>query len=249
MRYAIYFAADADDQLSQLGNSWLGRDPFTGQELDMPDVAGLTQQRVVELTSSPRRYGFHGTLKAPFFLRQKENEAALLTACSEFAGDLGPFELTGLGVNRLGRFLALTPNQEEPELRAFAELCVRRFEAFRAPLAAADLKRRRKGKLSPSQDAHLVAWGYPYVFDEFRFHMTLSNMLENEAEAELLATAAKAHFSKVTGRARQCRYFALYVEPEQGAPFQIKKLFELTGDLTPIEAQNHADRLTRKENA
>jgi putative phosphonate metabolism protein len=249
MRYAIYFAADADDQLSQLGNSWLGRDPFTGRELEMPTIAGLSRQRFSELTSSPRRYGFHGTLKAPFSLRNEENEVALLAACAEFARDLAPFELQGLDVNRLDRFLALTPNQEERELRAFASLCVRRFDGFRAPLADADLQRRRKNGLTPVQDAHLVEWGYPYVFDEFRFHMTLSIRLENEAEADLLASAAKAHFSNVTGRPRQCRHFALYVEPEQGAPFQIKKLFELSGDLTPMEAQNHADRLTRKENA
>jgi putative phosphonate metabolism protein len=249
MRYAIYFAADADDQLSQLGNSWLGRDPFTGRELEMPTIAGLSRQRFSELTSSPRRYGFHGTLKAPFSLGQEESEAALLAACNEFAMALKPFELQCLDVNRLDKFLALTPTQEEPELRAFAGMCVRYFDGFRAPLVDADLQRRRKSGLTPVQDAHLVDWGYPYVFDEFRFHMTLSIRLENEAEADLMASAAKAHFSNVTGRPRQCRHFALYEEPEQGAPFQIKKLFELTGDLTPTQAQNHADRPTRKENA
>ncbi|POF32727.1 DUF1045 domain-containing protein [Roseibium marinum] len=249
MRYAIYFAAEADDRLMQLGNAWLGRDPFSDRDLSQPEIAGLSPEKVRELTASPRRYGFHGTLKAPFYLRGGESEAALLETCAEFAGRTAPFEIQGFDVNRLGRFLALTPNESEPALQAFAAQCLRTFEPFRAPLSAADLERRRKSGLTSRQDAYLTAWGYPYVFEEFRFHMTLSNKLENDAEADALAQAARSFFAEVTGRPRTCRTFGLYVEPQAGDPFQVLKVFALTGSVTPQAAEEQTGGTAREENA
>jgi len=229
MRYAIYFAADAGDRLMQLGNNWLGRDPFSGTDLPQPSVEGLTGERFKELTASPRRYGFHGTLKAPFFLHEDQSEAGLLGACAQFAKEVAPFRIKGLSVNRLGRFLALTPCEEETELRAFAALCVRRFEPFRAALSAADLERRRQSALTDRQDTYLCEWGYPYVLEEFRFHMTLSEKLDDETEAGRMQAAAAAYFKDVTDQPRTCGSFALYVEAERGAPFQVHTVFELSG--------------------
>ncbi|MBG6144004.1 DUF1045 domain-containing protein [Roseibium album] len=249
MRYAIYFAADADDRLMQLGNTWLGRDPFSGSDLCQPALDGIDRERFLHLTSSPRRYGFHGTLKAPFHLDPERSESALLEACRDFSGDLAPFEIQALSVNRLGRFLALTPDNAEPDLAAFAALCVHRFERFRAPLSGADLERRRKSGLTPKQDSYLTGWGYPYIFDEFRFHMTLSSKLENDAEATVLAAAARNYFAAVTGQSRTCSSFALYVEPERNAPFEVHTVFELTGSTSAQTAESLAAPLTRKENA
>lgn len=245
MRYALYFAAPADDPLMKLGASWLGRDPFTGAPVPQPGIDGLTASRLAALTDSPRRYGFHGTLKAPFHLRDGKSEADLITACRAFAAETAPFRIDGLSVNRLGKFVALTPDQPEPELAAFAALCVKAFEAFRAPLDAADLERRRKSGLSQMQDTYLTDWGYPYIFDEFRFHMTLSNKLDDPAEAEAFAAAARPYFAAVTGTPRACTTFALYREPERGAPFTLHTLFELTGATPAADAQ--AAHLTRKE--
>ena len=236
MRYAIYFAADADTPLMQLGTSWLGRDPFSGTSVQQPNVDGLDPARFADLTTSPRRYGFHGTLTAPFSLAESATEDALFAACTSFAQMIAPFDLKGLSVNRLGKFLALTPGQTEPDLEAFASLCVRHFDPFRAPLNAEDLDRRRQANLTPKQDAYVEDWGYPYIFDEFRFHMTLSNKLENEAETETMALGAKSHFSAVTNSALTCRHFGLYVEPERGAPFDVHRIFELTGSESPITA-------------
>ncbi|WP_269585054.1 DUF1045 domain-containing protein [Roseibium sp. Sym1] len=247
MRYAIYFAADADDPLMQLGNAWLGRDTFSGRDLPQQPVPGLSAERFHALTTDPRRYGFHGTLKAPFSLADGQSETALVEACETFAGEIAPYGITGLSVNRLGRFLALTPDAEEPALRAFAALCVRRFEPFRAPLSEADLERRRKARLSDKLDTYTRQWGYPYIFDEFRFHMTLSNKLEDDGEAALLADAARARFAAVTGRQRTCRHVALYTEPERGAPFTVHTIFELTGSASPQDALVRAERLSREE--
>ncbi|MES0883805.1 DUF1045 domain-containing protein [Roseibium sp. SCP14] len=249
MRYAIYFAASAEDRLMQLGNAWLGRDPFAAEDLLQPTLEGLEAERFHALTVNPRRYGFHGTLKAPFHLHHDKTEAGLVAACKEFAGLVSPFEIQGLSVNRLGKFLALTPDQSEPELSAFAATCVRQFEAFRAPLSKADLQRRRQSNLTPRQDSYLVDWGYPYVFDEFHFHMTLSNKLDDDREAELIAAEARSHFGSVTGRPRTCGSFALYLETERGTPFEVHSVFELTGDIGPVEAESRSGGVTPKETA
>ena len=246
MRYALYFAAAAEDRLTGLGNAWLGRDPLTGTPLQRPQIDGVPADRFAELTTNPRRYGFHGTLKAPFHLRPGLSEAALLKACSVLAAEIAPYEIAGLSVNRLGNFLALTPAAAEKELAAFAALCVRHFEPYRAPLSEADLERRRQSNLTPRQDAYLAEWGYPYIFDEFRFHLTLSNKLEDAAEGQLLAAGAERHFRQVTGQPLVCRHFAVFAEPQRDAPFRIVKGFELTGKTLPSAA---GECMTRKENA
>jgi len=236
MRYAIYYAAPADDPLMELGSTWLGRDPFTGGPVIQPHVPGLSATRLSQLTTDPRRYGFHGTLKAPFSLKDGVDEDQLLAACERFGFQVAPFELGGLEVSRLGRFLALTPGEDTPELQAFAALCVTTFEPFRAPLPESDLARRRAGGLTHVQDKNLVHWGYPYIFEDFRFHMTLSNKLQDESEAIYMERAAQSHFQEITGRPLSCASFGLYVEPERGAPFEVHSIFKLTGSTSPSAA-------------
>lgn len=236
MRYAIYYAAEPDDALMSLGATWLGRDADRSTAVRQPDVPGLLAERMAELTTDPRRYGFHGTLKAPFALEDGANVADLFEACAEFASRIAPFEIRGLSVNRLGKFLALTPITEEPDLMAFAELSVRHFESFRAPLSESDLERRRRSGLSQKLDKYLTRWGYPYIFDEFRFHMTLSNKLESETDAAALEGAAKEHFRPVIDQPRRFATFGLFAEAERGAPFLVHTIFELNGNLLPSAA-------------
>ncbi|WP_331294670.1 DUF1045 domain-containing protein, partial [Methylobacterium radiotolerans] len=52
---------------------------------------------------------------------------------------------------------------------------------FRAPLTEAERAKRRPERLDPRGRALLARWGYPYVFEAFRFHMTLTDALP-EAE-------------------------------------------------------------------
>lgn len=229
MRYAIYFATPETSPLMQLGNRWLGRDPFSGKALEQPDIPGLSTERLSELTKDPRRYGFHGTLRAPFHIKDDVSEQDLLEACESFGATTAPFTTTGLDVNQLGQFLALTPSRADAALNSFANACVEHFEPLRAPLSEADLIRRRQSNLSPRHDELLTAWGYPYVFDEFRFHMTLSNKLEDDGEREILRAAATEFFEPVTGHPDRISTFGLYQEPERGAPFTVHTIFTLAG--------------------
>ena len=106
-----------------------------------------------------------------------------MTETAKICRGLAPVTLDGLKLHQIGRFLAFVPLGDERALNALAESVVRAFDRFRAPATEAELARRRKARLSPAQETNLTTWGYPYVMDEFHFHMTLTGRLNNELVA------------------------------------------------------------------
>jgi putative phosphonate metabolism protein len=183
-RYAIYYAP-APGALSDFGARWLGWDIETGTERPHPEIPGLPRP-VEEITRTPRKYGFHGTIKPPFHLAQGRTEDDLIAAAETACGAQPPVMLDGLHLTQLGRFLALVPIGDTDALSTLAAAVVRDLDPFRAPASEAELARRRARHLSDRQDALLTQWGYPYVMEEFRFHMTLTGPLP-KAEATQVA--------------------------------------------------------------
>ena len=170
-RFAIYYVPP-EGPLADFGAQWLGWDVVTGRDVPQFDVPGLH-----DITMTPRKYGFHGTLKPPFRLKDGQTLETLERSISDMAGVISPAAFDGLKLTQLGRFLALTPFGRLEDLQRIAEACVRDLDAFRAPASAGELARRRKARLSTRQEELLTEWGYPYVFEEFRFHLTLSGRL------------------------------------------------------------------------
>ena len=95
------------------------------------------------LTADPRRYGFHGTLKAPFALAPGETEAQLLGEFDAFSEECTPFEIPEMTLGQLGPFFALVPAAGCPELQEFADETVRRFSRSGHPCLDADIARRK----------------------------------------------------------------------------------------------------------
>jgi putative phosphonate metabolism protein len=221
MRYAIYYAPMPGTMLHQLGSIWLGRDAHTGEALAQPAV-----ENIARLTSDARRYGFHATLKAPFVLRDGMGPEPLMRACAALAANTSGFRVR-LRPDLLDGFLALVPGGDPLLLHLLADRCMRELDGFRRPSSAEDLARHRKAPLSVRQDASLVRWGYPYVFDDFRFHMTLTERLEPD-EAVRLAGAARAHFAPIIGQSVMIDGITLFQEPEPGAPFLALRHFPFT---------------------
>jgi putative phosphonate metabolism protein len=177
-RYAIYYAAEADSALSRFGAELLGYDAHTGSELPFPDEALRLAADWREVTADPRKYGFHGTLKAPMALASDKTEAELSAACAAFAGKARSIPVIRPIVDSISGFIAVIPTEAVSELQQLAADCVRDFDTFRAPLTAEDHARRTPAKLSERQRDYLDRWGYPYVVEEFRFHMTLTGRLD-----------------------------------------------------------------------
>lgn len=158
--------------LAKFGASWLGWDVVHGREAPQPDLPDLR-----DITMTPRKYGFHGTLKPPFRLIKTRTIAELEQATSDLAASLPPAICDGLELMTLGRFLALIPLGGTEAVQRVAQACVCGLDEFRAPAEEPELARRRAAGLSARQEALLVQWGYPYLMEEFRFHLTLSGRL------------------------------------------------------------------------
>jgi putative phosphonate metabolism protein len=186
-RYAIYFAPAPAGDLDRFGAELLGYDAFTGQELPFPQGAMQMAADWRELTSDPRKYGFHATLKAPFSLVEGKTEAELLAACAAFAAIPRAIPHFRPVVGSISGFIAVIPAKPPQQLLQLAADCVSEFDGFRAPLTEADRARRNPSQLTAAQREHLDRWGYPYVMEEFRFHMTLTGRLGSERREPILA--------------------------------------------------------------
>lgn len=226
MRYALYFTPPASDALTLSAQRWLGRNAFTGAGLEQPAVDGFEPATLAAFTADPRRYGFHATLKAPFSLAEGCSEAELVAEIARFVAECAPFDIPDMVIGRLGSFFAYVPAAECAPLQSFAAEVVRRFERFRAPLSSADIARRRPDELTASERRNLVQWGYPYVFDEFRFHMTLTGRVAADRQAEVEAALLR-HFADFQGRSLTISGLALFRERSRGADFTVHSLFPL----------------------
>ena len=100
-RYALYLAPPQDSDLWSFGCRVIGRDAWTGQAVDGFAPDGLEPEAWRKLTSEPRRYGFHATLKAPFRLRADLDLFDLMDAVAGFARTQRPFDAGRLDVGQM----------------------------------------------------------------------------------------------------------------------------------------------------
>ncbi|MEQ8585630.1 MAG: DUF1045 domain-containing protein [Thalassobaculaceae bacterium] len=217
-RYALYVAPAPGSPLAEFGADWLGRDCATGETRPQPSVAGVEAGRLADLTASARGYGFHATIKPPFYLRAGRSEAELVAAFAAFAASREAFDVR-LGLRSLGGFLALMMTPPDHRMNALAADAVRELDPFRAPPSAAELDRRRAAGLSAQQETLLQQWGYPYVMGEFRFHMTLSARLPDGPERDAVVAALAPRAETVTAEPFRVDAVALFKQPEKGADF------------------------------
>lgn len=236
-RYAIYAAPGvrSDDPVSvllrQKAEQWLGRsvspDPVT------PAVpAGWTRAAVDAMTVDARRYGFHATLKAPFRLAEDRTPEELDAAVARFAATTPAAVVPQLTLARLGGFFALVPGAEAPGLHALADQAVTAFDDFRAPATEAELARRRQAPLTPRQRELLDTWGYPYVLDEFGFHLTLTDRIPRERRPQVEGVLTD-WFAELLGADVPVDALAVFAEAAPGAPF----LLHAVHHLQPAPAQ------------
>ena len=179
-RYAVYYTPPKGT-LAEFGATWLGWDIATGTKRPHPVLADLPPPiSLSQITRAPRKYGFHGTIKPPFHLAMGNSQSSLADALRALCKELAPVHTDGLNLTKLGRYFALTVTNSPQSLQTLASRVVIELDGFRAPLSAEDLAYRRKANLSAHHDALLVAWGYPYVLDAFRFHITLTGALPHD---------------------------------------------------------------------
>jgi putative phosphonate metabolism protein len=227
-RFAIYFAPPPGSLLHELGASWLGRDAHAASESPTRN-SPLSD----ELIADARRYGFHATLKPPFGLSDGCTEAALTAAIAHLASGLDAVTAAALSLKEIDGFLALVPEARCTALDELAAICVRDLDGFRRPASEDEVQRRRAIGLSKRQDEHLLRWGYPYVMEEFRFHMTLTRRLSDE-ERQIVVPLARRHFAGVLGQSLVVDALTLFRQPEPHRNFTALHRFALRASIERV---------------
>ena len=214
-RYAVYYAPRPGD-FADRAAAWLA------VGVDLPSLP----RRAREITVDPRRYGFHGTLRAPFRPGDGVGAGDIEARVADLAARLAPVRCEELRLENLHGFLALTPVGCEAAMLEFGAMVVEGTDALRAPLTEADIARRKPESLTSRQRALLQVWGYPHVMEEFRFHLTLTDRLP-AAEVAPVMTALEAHFTPVLPRPFVIEDLCLFGEDATG--FHLLHRYALTG--------------------
>ena len=199
MRYAIYYAPAHSSPWWTFGAGWLGRD----ESLDgaPPEFAApmLPAAEHHHITTQARRYGFHATLKAPFHLRLGATPAELLARTRSLAQRLRPVPLSPLQVRRLGPYVVLLTADHHAAVSDLASACVIELDDLRQPLTPDELARRQPATLDARELELLHRYGYPHVLERFRFHLTLTDPV-NEAQAAQVTEAVSSQVDRLNAQ-------------------------------------------------
>jgi Protein of unknown function (DUF1045) len=236
-RYAVYSAPRPDSLWWTLWSQWLGRDAITQQSIPLPELEGVEPQVLKSLVKDPARYGLHATLKAPFVLQAHHSLDDLRAQVQAIASNAEPFALE-LKLEKLNHFFALTPTGSTDSINRLAKEVVSRLDPLRASLTEEDLKRRRLSPLTPltpREDELLVQWGYPYVMECFRFHLSLTGPLTAlDASVEgLIQKALSERLLQLKSRPYEVDSLCLFEEAHPGAAFSLIERFDFKHRVLP----------------
>ncbi|WP_161603777.1 phosphonate metabolism protein/1,5-bisphosphokinase (PRPP-forming) PhnN [Noviherbaspirillum massiliense] len=221
-RYALYFTPAPDSSWWQAGCSWLGRDPARNIECSRPAIVNVPVDILNRLTEEARRYGFHATLKAPFHLANGFTETHVNAMADAFCAVQQPIILHDVKVRPLGEFLALRPAGPVQDICALATRCLDYFDLLRKLPDAEELDEHRRVGLSEREEALLQRWGYPYVEEKFRFHLTLTGPLAGLPSDAALAVKSAAQACFATAQAAEPLVIdglSLFKEEHPGEPY------------------------------
>lgn len=228
-RYALYYAPRAEEALAVAASRWLGRNAETGEARDIVPVSGVSHERLSALVADPRLYGFHGTLKPPIALAEGATERDLVDAVGSFAASQCRIDVPFLALAELEDFLALVPCERCAALQDFSDRCVVEFDEFRRPAGEAELARRRAAGLSQRQENLLLRWGYPYVLEQGRFHLTLTGRVKEARERAVILDELRRRFMAFVDRPLAVRDLCVFRQPAPGRPFTVLARFRLGG--------------------
>lgn len=223
LRFALYYSPRPHTAFAEAASTWLGRD-HENRNCPRIKTKTLGRERFPELTRAPFHYGFHGTLKPPFRLHDATSKELLCEELDHFCNQRSPFILEGLEIGWIGKFLCLRPVKSSDKMNKLARDAVRQFDSFREDMSFTELKKRRTQGLTPQQDALLLQWGYPYVMDEFCFHLTLSSKIEDAQERTQVEEEARRHFSSDMLQEIPVDGISLFVETDE-QPMTLLRFF------------------------
>lgn len=222
MRYAIYAVPGASPE----------NDSQDARRLFETASAWFADPQFEPFVQKAARYGFHATLKAPFRLAENMDEAQLLDEVDSFCKTTQPVVIPQLSLATIGRtekFYALVPGDPNRigEVNDFAARVVKTFDKFRAPLRHDEWLKRKPNELTDHQKSLLNEWGYPWVFDQFKLHFTLTDSM-SETHSNALKREVAQRFSCFQGSDIELRTLTVCVEPAPREPFRVLSIHSLS---------------------
>ena len=179
LRFAIYYVPPSSNQLTRFAASWLGWDVYKGIKVNYPMLDNLNYD-IEAIIRSPSKYGLHGTLKPPFSLASDRTFDELRLSVLTLSRSIKKFEIPDISLKSISGFIAIVPTIQNESIKYLARKCLEELDSFRAFESPEILNKRRFTGLSTSQECHLLKWGYPYVQDDFMFHLTMTSKLTSE---------------------------------------------------------------------
>ncbi|MDR1656170.1 MAG: DUF1045 domain-containing protein [Deltaproteobacteria bacterium] len=214
-RYAVYYVPKKDSLLYSLGRDTLGYCIYEGLKYSSPNPVQV----------KAAKYGFHGTIVAPF--RTNLSAQVLAGTLSWAALRLSPVNLTGLKAMALPNgFPALALVDPNPELSKIESSLVRLLTPLRLPLNLIEIQSR--GQLPPKQLEYALQWGYPWVFEYFRFHLTLGDVEDQPMLSERVCRLSKV-FTPELLAGEVLDQLSLCVQPSPHDSFKVLATFGLDG--------------------
>ncbi len=226
LRLAIYYAPPPDSALAAAAAKWLGRDENSLNYPGHQPPPSISPQRYQEIIAAPFHYGFHGTLKPPFTLKEGASVEQVIDRLAYVSRTQRCFTLPSLAVTFMHNFFCLRPTAHCSQLTKIAAEVVLLFDRFRQPPTAEELAKRRRAELTARQETLLQIWGYPYVMDEFRFHLTLTGKIKDCQDRKILKEELRQRFTTAALETVPFSSLALFIE-EDGKPLCLLERFPL----------------------
>ena len=231
VRYAIYWLPKQDSLLWQLGSHWLGYDSYRQTNIDRQPIAGVDFASMKIMTQRPARYGFHATLKAPFYLNHAYVESDLIKSVENLCSQQKAVQSSGLLLADMGAYIGLSMGDSNSALSLveLANVLVEKLDKFRQPMTIQD----RDNRIAKGLDARgielLDSWGYPAVKERFHCHLTLvdSNINNNErVKKSSMMQVLQDYFNAVLGEQMLVDEIALMKQVD-GRAFTVLKTIPL----------------------
>jgi len=229
-RFALYVSPPAKSLLYQKASTWLQYDAYTGKSTESFNSVNFSlDQPAYEIhIKNAAKYGFHATLKPPFRLKEGQSQEQLIQAIYDFCIEKKPIDCGKLQLTTLGNFITLGLEKPCQQLNTLAQQCVETFEPFRAELNSQEFQKRNPEKLTRRQQVLLNQWGYPYVDDEYRFHLTLTDSLPTE-QLEVVKNHLHELFLPVLDRNIQVNAVHLFHQENEQSHFKVIRSFPFSG--------------------
>ena len=157
-------------------------------------------------------------MKPSFSLTSNYTQSDLHDEFNAFCAIVSSATGGSLNITRFGQFLVMTQDVQSNQVTELGAATVSHFDKFRAPLTDKDIEKRRGHKLKPQQDELMLCWGYPYVMQEFKFHMTLTSPLSNDA-IDVIEQHANTRFQDYLGKTLKINSLALLGEDNDSGRF------------------------------